>query len=99
MKSKSDLKLKYGDNIIDEIENKLAKEISDSINKNIVNTIFEMMPGRVYLLSLVENSDNREGELFILMEKYGIIEDDLYSLEIVKSKIREYNIDLILKNN
>lgn len=99
MKSKSDLKLKYGDNIIDEIENKLAKKISDSINKNIVNTIFEMMPGRVYLLSLVENSSNKEGELFILMEKYGIIEDDLYNLEIVKSKIREYNIDLILENN
>jgi len=96
MKSKSDLKIKYGDNIIDEIENILAKEISNSINKNI---LINMMPGRVYLLSLVENSDNKEGELFILMEKYGIIEDDLYSLEIVKSKIREYNLDIILNNN
>ena len=96
MKSKSDIKIKYGDNIIDEIENILAKEISNSINKNI---LINMMPGRVYLLSLVENSDNKEGELFILMEKYGIIEDDLYSLEIVKSKIREYNLDIILNNN
>jgi len=97
MKSKSDLKIKYGDNIIDEIENKLAKEISDSINKDILNSFKK--PSKIYLLSLVENINNKEGELFILMEKYGIIENDLYSLEIVKSKIREYNIDLILKNN
>jgi hypothetical protein len=97
MKSKSDLKIKYGDNIIDEIENKLAKEISDNINKDILNSFKK--PSKIYLLSLVENINNKEGELFILMEKYGIIENDLYSLEIVKSKIREYNIDLILKNN
>ena len=31
MKSKSDLKIKYGDNIIDEMENRLAKEISNSL--------------------------------------------------------------------
>lgn len=100
MKSKSDLKIKYGDNIIDEMENRLAKEISNSINKNIMNTILNMIPeGKKYLLTLVDENSDKESQVILLMKKYGIIEDDLEFLEIVKSKIREYNIDIILKNN
>ena len=100
MKSKSDLKIKYGDNIIDEMENRLAKEISNSINKNIMNTILNMIPeGKKYLLTLVDENSDKESQVILLMKKYSIIEDDLEFLEIVKSKIREYNIDIILKNN
>ena len=100
MKSKSDIKIKYGDNIIDEIENRLAKELSNSININIMNTILNMIPeGKKYLLTLVDETSDKETQVILLMKKYSIIEDDLEFLEIIKSKIREYNIDIILKNN
>ena len=100
MKYKSDLTVKYGDNIIDELENKLALEVSNSINKNIINTILNMIPeGKKYLLTLVDEHSDKESQVLLLMDKYGIIEEDFDFIEIIKSKIREYNIDNILKNN
>jgi len=99
MKYKSDLKVRYGDNIIDEIENMLAKEVANSVNKSILNTIIDMIPpGKKYLYSLIENEKDNEKQVLLLMEKYSILEEDLENLEIVQSKIREYNIDFILKN-
>lgn len=98
MKYKSDLKVKYGVNIIDEIENKLAVEISNSINRSILNDVFNLIPeGKKYLLSLIDINLDKENQLSILMEKYSITEEDLNSIEIVKLKIRDYNINEILK--
>ena len=74
------------------MENRLANEIANSINKNIMNTILNMIPeGKKYLLTLVDENSDKEAQILLLMEKYGIIKDDLDFLEIVKSKIREYN--------
>jgi hypothetical protein len=85
------------------MENKLSailsEEIAKEIDKEMINGIKEMIitDNKNYLFNIFKFKD--ENDLYFLMKKYNILEDDLLSLQNIKSKIREYNLDIILKNN
>ena len=81
--------------VVDLIENILSEEINKSFAKELRKNLSKESIDYLYLLNEIKN----EKELFLLMEKYGIIEDDLLNLKIVKLKVREFKINSLLKED
>jgi hypothetical protein len=81
--------------VVDLIENIFSEEINKSFAKELRKNLSKESIDYLYLLNEIKN----EKELFLLMEKYGIIEDDLLNLKIVKLKVRDFKINSLLKED